>query len=463
VRYFAPLLLRKAEVMKTYLTTLTCIALFVAVFCIGCEPGGTAETAISAAAPAPVEAEPVLAKAQEQPQPAPVEAEPEPTPAEAEPEPEPTPVEAEPEPEPTPVEAEPTPAEAQPAPEPVEAKPQPAPIETQPKPAPAEVKPQPTPVEAEPQPAPAEAQPAPEGVAVTVNGVDIPEDLVQEELKPQLDRIAARGQKLPPGFAEQYKNQLRQQILDRIIVEKLLDEKVKEKGIVITDEQVNNQIEQMAAQQNLPMEDFEELVKASGRTLAEVEQRTRKGLGYQQVMKAQQSGGIEITEEDALKHYSENKTRFETPEQGRASHILIKPDTSDPNTDPNEAKADAKAKAEDLLKQIRDGANFAELAKAHSTCPSAKGGGDLNFFGKGQMVPPFEQAAFALKVGQVSDVVETRFGYHIIKLTDHKDATVTTFEQAKDNILNMLEQKKQGELAESYIESLKADANIVYY
>ena len=420
--------------MKDYLTTLTCIALSFAVFCIGCEPGGTAETGISTPTPAPVEAEPQPAPAEPEPQPAPAEPEPQPAPAEPEP--------------------QPTPAEAEPAPAPIEAKPQPAPVETQPKPAPAEP---------EPQPTPAEAPPAPEGVAATVNGVDIPEDLVQTELKPQLDRIAARGQKLPPGFAEQYENQIRQQILDRMVVEKLLDEKVKEKGIVITDEQVNSHIEQMAAQQNLSMEDFVELVKASGRTLAEVEQRTRKGLGYQQIIEAQWSSGIDITEEDALKHYSENKNQFETPEQARASHILIKPDTSDPNADPNDAKTAARAKAEDLLKQIRDGANFAELAKANSDCPSAAGGGDLNFFGKGQMVPPFEQAAFALKVGQVSDVVETQFGYHIIQLTDHKDATVTTFEQARDDIFNMLKQKKQAELAESYIESLKADANIIHY
>ena len=417
--------------MKDYLTTLTCIALFLAVLCTGCEPGDTAETTISAAAPAPVEAEPAPAKAQAPPQPAPVETEPQAEPAEVQP--------------------QPTPAEAEPAPKPVEAQPQPAPVEMQPKPTPIEVKPQPT---------PAETQPAPEGVAATVNGVDITEDLVQVELKPQLDRLTAGGQKLPPGFAEQYKKQIRQQILERMVVEKLLDEKVKENGIVITDEQVKSHIEQMASQQGLPMEDFEELVKASGHTLDEVQQRIRKGLGYQQIIEAQWSGRIDVNDEDARKHYSENKSQFETPEQFRASHILIKPD---PNADPNQAKAAAKAKAEDLLKQIRDGANFAELAKAESACPSAARGGDLNFFSRGQMVPPFEQAAFALKVGQVSDVVETRFGYHIIKLTDHKDASVTTFEQAKDDIVNMLEQRKQAELAESYIESLKADANIAYY
>jgi len=86
----------------------------------------------------------------------------------------------------------------------------------------------------------------------------------------------------------------------------------------------------------------------------------------------------------------------------------------------------------------------------------------LNFFGSGQMVPAFEKAAFELKVGQVSNIVETQFGYHIIKVTDHKDPNNITFEQARGDIENVLTQKKQGELAKEYIESLKAKANIVY-
>ncbi|RKY25347.1 MAG: hypothetical protein DRP62_01485 [Planctomycetota bacterium] len=120
------------------------------------------------------------------------------------------------------------------------------------------------------------------------------------------------------------------------------------------------------------------------------------------------------------------------------------------------------AKTRELLKQIKDGADFATLAKANSSCPSAQKGGDLGFFSRGRMVPAFEKAAFELKVGQVSDIVETQFGYHIIKLTDRKDAVVKTFEQAKDDIIKMLAQKKQGELVKEYIDSLKAKANIAY-
>ena len=298
-------------------------------------------------------------------------------------------------------------------------------------------------------------------VAVTVNGVDITESRIEAQIKPQLEKMAAQ---LPPAFVEQYKKQLRQRVLEKMVVEQLLDGRVKTAKIVVTEEEIIDQIKKMASAQKPPLslEDFKALTEAYGKSFDEVKQQIQRGLGYQKLMEAQWAGRINVTEDDAKKYYSENTNEFETPEQVRASHILIKPDTADPNADPNEAKAKAKTKAEDLLKQIKGGADFAELARANSVCPSSKQGGDLNFFGRGQMVPAFEKAAFGLKVGQVSDIVETKFGCHIIKVTDHKDPNVITFEQAKGNIANGLARKKQGELVKEYIESLKAKANIVY-
>jgi peptidyl-prolyl cis-trans isomerase C len=307
------------------------------------------------------------------------------------------------------------------------------------------------------------AETAGDSVAVTVNGVDINESQVEAQLKPQLQKIAAQ---LPPTLIEQYKKQLRPQVLEKMIIEQLLDEKVKAAKIVITDEEVTERIKELASQQQPPlsMEDLKALIEASGKNFDEWKKQMQfsKRLAYQKFMETQWAGKINVTEDEVKKYYSENKSDFETPEQVRVSHILITPDTKDPNADPNKAKATAKAKAEDLLKQIKGGADFAELARANSNCPSSKQGGDLGFFPKGQMVPAFEEVAFALKPGQVSDVVETQFGYHIIKLMDHKDPNVISFEQAKDDIKNMLTQNKQADFAEKYVNSLKAEAKIVY-
>ncbi|HUT44633.1 MAG TPA: peptidylprolyl isomerase, partial [Sedimentisphaerales bacterium] len=203
-----------------------------------------------------------------------------------------------------------------------------------------------------------------------------------------------------------------------------------------------------------------------GQSFDEVKMEIREGLARNKFMQPYWEGKTNITEEEAQKYYNENPKFFNKPELARVSHILIKPEfidpNSDPNADPNEAKAIARKKAEDLLEQIKGGADFAELAKSHSACPSAPQGGDLGFFPRGEMDSAFENAAFELEIGQISDVVETKYGYHIIKATDHKDASTTSLEQAKDDIIKQLTQTKQSEIAEEYIESLKAGAKIVY-
>ena len=294
---------------------------------------------------------------------------------------------------------------------------------------------------------------AADSVAVTVNGVDIKESQIDEQLKPQLAKISGQ---LPPAFVEQYKSQLRQQILEAMIIEQLLDEKIKEKNIRVSDKEVDEQLEKIAAQQNLSLNDIKELMEARGQSLDDAKQRIKKGMTYQKLMEAQWAGKINVTEDEAKKYYDDNAKELE---QVRASHILIKPITTDPNTDPNQAKAKAKAKAEDLLKKINAGADFAELARANSDCPSATQGGDLGYFNRGQMVPAFEKVAFTLKPGQISDIVETQFGYHIIKVTDRKN---DTFAKAKDDCMKRLAQPKEAEFAEKYIDSLKAKAKIIY-
>ncbi|MHC4106091.1 MAG: peptidylprolyl isomerase, partial [Planctomycetota bacterium] len=304
-----------------------------------------------------------------------------------------------------------------------------------------------------------------DSVAVTVNGVDITEAEVQKIVQPQLARMAQQNKQLPPAFAQAYEKQIKQQILDQLIVRQLLEEKAKETNIVISEEDVINQIKQLLANQGTPMslEDFKKTTAESGRSFDEIKKQVEKGMVYQKIVDTQSAGKVNITEEDAKKFFDENPTQFETKEQVRASHILITPKKDEGSTEATpEEKAKAKAKAENLLKQIKEGADFAALAKANSDCPSAAKGGDLSFFGKGQMVPPFEQAAFTLETGKVSELVETSFGYHIIKATDRKEAGTTSFEQAKAGLIQQLTQKKQAELTQTYIDSLKAAANIVY-
>ena len=150
--------------------------------------------------------------------------------------------------------------------------------------------------------------------------------------------------------------------------------------------------------------------------------------------------------------------------QVRASHILLmfRGSQGSMRARITRSQQEARSQIEDLKKQLEEGADFTRLARRHSDCPSKRKGGDLGFFTKGRMVPALEKAAFDMDKGMVSGLVETRFGYHIIKVTDRKQAGTTSFEQAKAGIIQRITQRKQQALINKYIESLKADAKIVY-
>jgi peptidyl-prolyl cis-trans isomerase D len=162
--------------------------------------------------------------------------------------------------------------------------------------------------------------------------------------------------------------------------------------------------------------------------------------------------GINVTEEDLRKYYAENAARYTVAEERRASHILINA-AKDATA---EQRSQAKAKAEALLAELRKNpASFAELAKKNSNdTASAERGGDLDFFSRGAMVKPFEEAAFAMKPGEISNVVQTDFGYHIIRLDAVRGGTKKPFEEVRaeieDEVKKQLAQKKFAEVAEQF-------------
>jgi peptidyl-prolyl cis-trans isomerase C len=149
-----------------------------------------------------------------------------------------------------------------------------------------------------------------------------------------------------------------------------------------------------------------------------------------------------ITDADLQKFYEQNKEKFKTGEQVHASHILVK----------------TEKESQDILAQIKKGGNFEELAKKHSIDGAAAKGGDLGWFGKGSMIPEFEKVVFGLKEGELSGVVKTQFGYHIIKLTGKRPAGTRPFDEVKEQIkAAMLPEKQQG-VFQKLKEDLKKDA-----
>ncbi|MGD0586887.1 MAG: peptidylprolyl isomerase, partial [Oryzomonas sp.] len=168
------------------------------------------------------------------------------------------------------------------------------------------------------------------------------------------------------------------------------------------------------------------------------------------------SSKITVSEEESKKFYDQNIDKFHQDEKVRASHILCGVDAKASA----EEKKKARERAEKLRKELADGADFAKLAKENSSCPSSKQGGDLGFFGRGQMVPPFEQAAFALKPGEISDVVETQFGYHIIKQTERTKADTVPFSVVRPKIEEYLKNQKVSAAVGDLVAELRKTAKI---
>lgn len=166
---------------------------------------------------------------------------------------------------------------------------------------------------------------------------------------------------------------------------------------------------------------------------------------------------VKVSDEDARKYYDEHVNEFGTPEERRAAHILIAVKGSAPQAEQDMAKA----KAEQLLQQVRqDPAKFADLARKYSQDPgSAANGGDLGYFGRGAMVKPFDAAAFALKVGEISGLVKSDFGFHIIKLLAIKPSMVLPFDEARQGIVNKLRQQKADDM---FAELAEKFSNTVY-
>jgi peptidyl-prolyl cis-trans isomerase D len=172
------------------------------------------------------------------------------------------------------------------------------------------------------------------------------------------------------------------------------------------------------------------------------------------------AGGVQVTHDDLQAYYNQHRDEYRTAEQSKVSHILIKTPLPGPDGKVDEkGVAEAQKRAEDLLKQLKAGGKFEDLAKKYSEDPgSAKEGGSLGWIGKGRTVPEFEKAAFSLPKGQISDLVKSSYGFHIIRVDDRQDAHMKTLDEVKDQIEPSLKQQKAQQVAQKQAEDLLQQA-----
>jgi len=188
----------------------------------------------------------------------------------------------------------------------------------------------------------------------------------------------------------------------------------------------------------------------------QIELMTNDLLASQYLMK-EVVGKINVTEEDMSIYYKAHLDEFKTPEMVRARHILVKVNRDAKEED----RKKARDRIGDILKRVRAGEDFARLASEYSDDPGSKDkGGDLGFFPKGRMVPDFEKAAFSLKPGEVSDIVETPFGLHIIKVEDRKESVLEPFEKVRDKVRERVFAEFRKARVDEFVEKAMKDAGV---
>ena len=284
-----------------------------------------------------------------------------------------------------------------------------------------------------------------------VNGSVITSEEFNRELSPIKQRLSQQGQKISPEQLEGIRNE----ILDNLINLELLFQESRNNVIEVEKEEVDSQIKLLKQKFSNDTE-FKNFLSELNLSESALKLKIKKGIAIQKLIETQIADKIKISDEESKVFYDKNPDLFKQPEQIKASHILMK---VEPGADEMK-KSEAKQKIKNIQQKLNKGEDFATLAKEFSEGPSKNNGGDLGYFQQGQMVKPFEDAAFALKTEEVSDIVETRFGYHIIKVIDKTPEKTIAYENVKDDLAQHLKQEKTNQEVKTYIQKLREKSKI---
>jgi peptidyl-prolyl cis-trans isomerase C len=303
-----------------------------------------------------------------------------------------------------------------------------------------------------PAPTPQPVKPLPAelpDVVARVNGDPITKADLEKAIKTAEQRA---GTPVPP----EQRDRIYHDILEQMIGFKLLGQETKARKVAVPDAEVEARI--ISFKQQFPSEDaFKQALAQQHVTVDQIKSDAREELAIKKLVEDAIATKVAVKPEDVQTFYEKNPKSFQESERVRASHILITaPKTADAAT-----KAQARAKAEAILKDVKAGKDFATLAKQNSQDPgSAANGGDLGFFQQGQMVGPFNDTAFSLKPGAVSNVVETDFGYHLIKVIEKQPGRTVPLDEVKPKIEQFLGAQNREKETGAFVNGLRAKGKV---
>jgi parvulin-like peptidyl-prolyl isomerase len=296
----------------------------------------------------------------------------------------------------------------------------------------------------------AEPAQAAQEILARVNGTAI----TAQDLDWETGQLKAEMNRRNMALSDLQISALRPQLIENLIERELLVQHAQQRKIQGRTQWVDAALGDLKGQLE-GITTLQSYLATSGMTQAQLKERLAKGVAVQRLLRQEAVRGIKVSEAEMQVFYREHPELFANSEKIRVRHILVAPrDASEA------AHTEALEKIKALQRQIEQGSDFAILALENSDCPSRAYAGDIGYLTRDQMVPPFADAAFALAPGGVSEVVVTRFGYHLIKLLDRTPADPVTFREAQAKIELSLRRDKESAAVKGYIATLKKQASI---
>jgi len=297
-----------------------------------------------------------------------------------------------------------------------------------------------------------------EEIVARINSQIVTRSEFQQSRETVLNELKQKyGAQAEQMFAIQEKDVLRD-----LIDQSLLVQKGKDLGIN-PDTEVIKRLDEMRKQMNLAtLEDLEKAAEQQGVSYETVKENIRDGLITQKVISQEVGSKIQITQEESQQYYQDHQKELARPEQVRLSEILVStqsPDATTSATDPAVLAA-AEQKANELREQIRKGGSFEEVAKKYSSGASAEQGGDLGYFERGKLAKELEDKTFGMQVNEVSEVIRTKQGFILLKVTEHQQAGVPSFKELEQKIQEALYYQKLQPAMRNYLTKLREEAYI---
>ena len=289
-------------------------------------------------------------------------------------------------------------------------------------------------------------------MAITINGEELPAEAIEFEYRRLMQFYS---QHMPPETLKNEVDNLRAKAAEQAVGAKLLIDEAKRLDLVVPaeriDKRVNEMIEQMGGR-----ETFELRLTEHKMTEDELRKNIEQGCKVDLLVEKVGEEAAEPTDQDLKNHFEANKEQYVQPERASAQHILIKP-----TAETDEERVVAETRMGTIRTELEGGAKFEELAAEHSACPSGKqGGGSLGWFGRGMMVPEFDNVVFSMEVGELSEVIETQFGFHVIYKTGEDAGGPASFPESESKIRDFMRHARRGELVAAYVAELREKADV---